>query len=101
MLAASCAVVAWLIFRYALPHDDESIGLPNVEPPEARRGLAVVSEEREAWRVEEVAPLLGVSAVRVQRWLERGLLPGRKVGGLWLVPVVGLRNFLNGESRRS
>lgn len=25
------SVLAWLIFRYALPHDDESIGLPNVE----------------------------------------------------------------------
>lgn len=33
---AIAAAVAWLIFRYALPHTPER--LPNVEPPEDERG---------------------------------------------------------------
>lgn len=36
------AIVLWLvlvwIIRRALPFDDDSIGLPNVEPPEDERG---------------------------------------------------------------
>jgi len=51
--------------------------------------------DRLAYRVEEVAAAVGVDNETVRRWLEKGRIPGRKVGGLWLIPIEGLRNWLH------
>ena len=39
----------------------------------------------------QVAKLLNVHPETVRRWLVDGTLPGRKVGGLWLISGVALR----------
>jgi excisionase family DNA binding protein len=49
--------------------------------------------EREALRSEEVAEAIGVKVDTVQRWLQRGEMPGRKVGGVWLVGIRALREM--------
>ncbi len=47
----------------------------------------------------QLANLLGLHPETVRRWLASGNIPGRKVGGLWLVSAVRLRAWL--ESRES
>jgi excisionase family DNA binding protein len=42
----------------------------------------------------DVARLLRRHRGTVYRWLEQGLLPGRKVGGSWLVDAAELKRFL-------
>lgn len=37
-------------------------------------------------RPEEAAVMLGVSKFTVYRWVRAGLLPGKKIGRLWLIP---------------
>ena len=44
--------------------------------------------------VKEVASLLKVSTKTVYRWLGRGALHGRKIGGGWRIPLADLENFL-------
>ena len=46
---------------------------------------------------EEVAPLLGMTALGVVRMCRAGKLPGVKVGGRWLIHVRKLVALLDGE----
>lgn len=50
--------------------------------------------ERLAFRVSEVADMLGATATQVQRWIAQGELPATKIGGLWFVPADALRDRL-------
>lgn len=43
----------------------------------------------------KVAAVLGLHVNTVHRWLARGLLPGRKVGGRWFVSAPALQAFLD------
>ena len=52
--------------------------------------------ERLAYRAREVAALLGVTVVQVQRWIARGDIPAKKVGGLWFVRAATLDALLEG-----
>ena len=47
----------------------------------------------------EIAAILGVHRNTVWRWLATGKLPGRKVGGLWMVPETAFETWLG--SRRT
>ena len=51
-----------------------------------------------ALTVVEAAAELRVHPRTVTSQLRRGLLPGRKVGGVWRIPRQGLINYLNGAS---
>jgi excisionase family DNA binding protein len=55
-----------------------------------------VTEPRIAYRVHEVAELLGVPVVRVQRWLATGKLHGFKIGNLWFVATDELEALVKG-----
>ena len=46
---------------------------------------------------EEVAPLLGMTALGVVRQCRAGKLPGVKVGGRWLVHIRKLAAQLDGD----
>lgn len=46
---------------------------------------------------EEVAPLLGLTALAVVRQCRAGKLPGIKVAGRWLIHVQKLARLLDGE----
>ena len=63
----------------------------------AKRLRRRVVTERESYRVDEVAELLGLHSETVRRWLQAGEMPGRKVRNTWLVPVTALRDWLHGE----
>lgn len=52
--------------------------------------------DRIAYRTAEVAELLGVDVVRVQRWINSGELPAAKIGGLWFVAAADLDARLRG-----
>jgi excisionase family DNA binding protein len=43
----------------------------------------------------EVAALLKIHPETVRRWLVAGTLPGRKVGGLWLVSAARLQAWVD------
>lgn len=45
----------------------------------------------------EVAEKLGLNEGTVRRWLAAGKMPGRKVGGMWLVSPRRLRDWLDGR----
>jgi excisionase family DNA binding protein len=47
--------------------------------------LLADEEKREVLSVTRAARLLGKSSDTIYRWLNAGLLAGRKVGGRWLV----------------
>jgi excisionase family DNA binding protein len=54
---------------------------------------------------DEAAVLLGVPRARLQVWIKNGVLPGRKVGGRWRIPLVAVHELdasgrLRGQSRR-
>lgn len=51
----------------------------------------------EALTVEEVAKFLRVSRHTVYRLVERGEIPGRKIGRVWRFPRVALEQFLSGD----
>ena len=53
--------------------------------------------DRLALRVEEAAAALGCDSETVRRWLVSGRLPGRKVGGIWLVSIRGLVEWLGAD----
>lgn len=42
-------------------------------------------EPRDWLRPADVADVLGVPVLRVQRWLKAGNLRGKKIGGMWFV----------------
>lgn len=44
--------------------------------------------------LDEVAELLGLEKVRVEKWLEKGFLPGRKIQGQWRIEEEALNQFL-------
>src|SRR5689334_22953192 len=68
---------------------------PRTGPQPRPRSRAEVGEpDRIAYRSAEVAAMLGVDQVRVQRWLVNGTLPGRKIGGLWFVYADDLEAML-------
>jgi excisionase family DNA binding protein len=52
--------------------------------------------DRLAYRPREVASLLGVPVVRVQRWLLSGELKGNKIGAMWFVYAEDLEARLRG-----
>lgn len=46
----------------------------------------------------EIATIVGKSEKTVRRWIEKGLLRARKVGGTTLVRPVDLQRFLEGRT---
>src|SRR5690349_25011095 len=53
--------------------------------------------DREALRLDEAAEVLGVHVETARKWAIAGELPARKVGGIWLVGVTALRQWLHGR----
>src|SRR5690349_18767317 len=49
---------------------------------------------RSAYRTSEVARMLGVSDLRVRRWVRRGELAGVKIAGNWFVLAEALAELL-------
>jgi excisionase family DNA binding protein len=47
---------------------------------------AADTAEAQVYRVAEVASLLGVHRKTIVRWAQRGDLPARRLGALWLFP---------------
>ena len=56
--------------------------------------MATSDLERAAYRVDEVATLLGVSARTVRRWLAAGELRSVRLGGVVLIPTAELDTVL-------
>jgi excisionase family DNA binding protein len=58
--------------------------------------LQVVSETQDTPRyltTGEVGRRLGISRQTVVNWIKRGVLPGVRLGGRWMVPAVVLARF--------
>lgn len=49
--------------------------------------------ERLAYTVAEFAAAIGRKPTTVLRWLQRGELAGRKIGGVWVIPVDALEAY--------
>ena len=56
---------------------------------------------RLAYRVSEVAVMLGVSRTLAYEWVEKGYLPSIRREGIILVPRAELDAWLASETRRS
>lgn len=53
----------------------------------------------EFYSTEEVARMLKVGVVQVQRWLVAGKLRGTKVGKRWLISPQDLEEFVHGKTK--
>jgi len=51
----------------------------------------------ETYTVDEAARLLRISRDSVVRAIQRGDLPGRKVGKFWRIPRAGFADWLQGR----
>ena len=51
-------------------------------------------ERKEAYRVEDIALLLGISVYTIRKWLREGKIKARKIGKLWLVPRAEIEKLL-------
>jgi excisionase family DNA binding protein len=56
--------------------------------------MAITEQQPSYLTALEAAQLLRRHRATVYRWLEQGLLPGRKVGGSWLVNAAELKRVL-------
>ena len=56
-----------------------------------------MSEAPSVYSPSEVAAILGLHPNTVWRWLASGKLPGRKVGGIWLVSAERLAAWMANE----
>lgn len=50
------------------------------------------------WGAEAIGSLLGMKEGRAKYLLSKGELPGRKVGGRWVVSLQKLREHFHGEA---
>jgi excisionase family DNA binding protein len=57
-----------------------------------------ILEEHRYLTVIEAAKLLRVSRDTAYRWLKAGLLPAKKVGGVWLVDAAALERQVGSDS---
>lgn len=53
--------------------------------------------DREAFKSEEVAEMLGISAFTVRKWLRDGRIKGRKIGRTWFVPKAEIERLMTIE----
>jgi len=53
----------------------------------------------EFYTTEEIAQMLKVKVITVERWLAGGKLGGRKVGKRWLVSPKDLKEFVYGKTK--
>lgn len=85
--------------RHALADAIEEVRLPGkARPVTAPRERPIA---RLAYRVPEVAAMLGVSRSLAYEWVEKGYLPSIRNGSTVLVPADGLRDWLDRETRRA
>lgn len=60
-----------------------------------------MSEQQQAERIAmtqtQAAEAMGVSPLTIRRWEERGLIRGRRVGGVKLYACADLRRLVGGE----
>ena len=57
-------------------------------------------ERVELYTTDDIAAIVRVTVVTVERWLCAGKLKGRKVGKRWLVNPYDLRDFMSGKTKR-
>jgi len=55
--------------------------------------------DRLAYTVAEFARLIGRKPVTIQRWLMRGELAGRKLGGAWVIPADALSGTMSPDAQ--
>ena len=73
-----------------MQHESTAVATPAARLPQPNPGCLT-------YTVHEAAALAGVSVDSYYRALKAGIVPGRKIGGRWVVSRVKLERYLEGE----